>query len=402
MSELPPELLENIAGFIPDKSTLYSLAQTGSRLLAPSQRALFKQLDLVYTNAVRDGTPIGVMDSILSSSPHLAAYVHELTIVLVGDNDDTDHLALMSVLSRVQRLNYLVLSARTGNGLARSLIHPLPESVMSQLSDTFALPSLGRLCVHCMGNAPLALIVAAMSVPHLSLKTVRMDLTPSLLPDPVSPLSPRLQALTVWDSFHLDRLFEFFDSSPGREYSRRIRALEVQIYRHYLSVLDRLIALCAGHLERLTFRLHRAFTIQNTLPCLRQLELILFMDSNGTFPPNLDLTLSNFASSTPLLTTLTLRCQPRTLGLKHLWRNPDPADMPWQLFGTDFSQRLPHLLRHLQRVECILSLRRAACKKRSAEKVFDAFVAVIEARMPGLKVHGENPLLVCSMVEPLL
>ncbi|KAJ7060944.1 hypothetical protein C8F01DRAFT_177667 [Mycena amicta] len=399
MSPLPPELLERIAALIPDadKDSLRAASLAGSAFVSPSQRALFRNLRLVYSGVhAEGGAPISLMHTILSMSPHLASYVHELTVVISTEREPHDHSAFISVLSRVQRLKHLALGGET---TCRTRIQPLPHDVVAALLDCLTRLSLLRCSLVYLRDPPPVLLLAAMVAPAVLFNNVWLsqtwleNLTSVWMPE-LPP--PRIVALATTQFNFLDCIFAFLVSSAGQSYLKEIRVLDLQSDNGMPPEIDKILSVCAGTLERFTDASLRPLVVPRVLPHLHTLEIRVVMVQNGTFPSHLLTNLSNFASSAPLLRTITFKL----LLVRGLRRFCDDADKgipvsPLEPFGLDFPNRPAHLLGHLELVECIP----INFDQQKVGKWMARFSSAMKAWMPGLETESGKPLLVCSRLD---
>ncbi|KAJ7245248.1 hypothetical protein C8J57DRAFT_1476496 [Mycena rebaudengoi] len=101
MPWLPQELIETIIDQADDQTTLKSFSITAHRFISPSQRSIFRSLEL--------GQQPGSYEALqarLVASPHLASYIYDLSID--GPNTDAEKSAAAFILRSLPELRSLV------------------------------------------------------------------------------------------------------------------------------------------------------------------------------------------------------------------------------------------------------------------------------------------------------
>ncbi|KAJ7184771.1 hypothetical protein C8R46DRAFT_1208951 [Mycena filopes] len=214
MSTVPYELIAAIVDELEDdRAALKSCSLVGRLFCSPSQRHLFHSMWLHRENwqfytlvqqALQRGTttPSGTMKKVsglLSESPHLAAYVRDLTIDL-PDSADED-IPLARILEAVPNLERFVISGlvvRWGD-----LSPPLSSAIL----DAWDRPALKKLHLVNMRDVPASAVLGVLSslkvlsLHHSTLGEEEESPAQDGPPPSVSPLEHLI--LSTGTSFHL-------------------------------------------------------------------------------------------------------------------------------------------------------------------------------------------------------
>jgi hypothetical protein len=239
MSPLPQELFDTIIDEIRDKETLKACALVATSFLPPSQRNLFRKIQLGGPRSRRD-TPV-----FLAGFPYLVAYIRDLTIYV----RDTawNSVAVSVVLRSARDIESLVFCGRASNWSR------LGDEVSSTLLDCLSRPSLRRLDLTHMEGVPAALISAATAIPVISFYRVRMDLGEEIS-DHLRDSAPasRLRHLILADTGPaVLAICDFLLHPRNPAYIQQIERLEIRIDQHSASYDARIIAACAATLKSL-------------------------------------------------------------------------------------------------------------------------------------------------------
>ncbi|KAJ7734562.1 hypothetical protein DFH07DRAFT_844724 [Mycena maculata] len=387
MTCLPQELLDTIIDEIQDTSTLQSCALVATSFVAPCQRKIFRML---YFHAVKKAT--SPRPKAFTESPHLAAYVRDLTIELPRAASEWVVLDL-EVLRLVHNVERLVLDGRY-------MGYEIPRGAASALLDYLGRPSLRRLHLMNLRRAPSALIVAATLIPTVSLSNVTVDSDE----DGSVATQPRLRHLALSGAggmvLSVCNVLLKPRTLPLTQYIER---LELRMNAHSRESDQPLLAACATTLQYLVLdvgALDAPITIPH-LPLVHRLEIKILVGENTNttnrrFPPLLSSTLSQMTTSLPLVEHITF-----SFAVMPLLSDISEWDAePLTIFGPSFLAERREL-RHLRQVHCRVSpaFELSSDGAHSMRTLFGIFVKAVEKSMPALEGTG---ILTCySHIDPL-
>ncbi|KAF7300210.1 hypothetical protein MKEN_01344800 [Mycena kentingensis (nom. inval.)] len=365
MSHLPLELLEKIADYVgPSKSSLASLSLVATAFIAPSQRALFREVRVAsgdnLTYAARDfgntdWRPLAsaaTLHSTLSSSPHLWTYIRDLQIGIAGD-DENDNYNVVALLAGTNRLERLLLLRW------RAWMDAVPAPIVVAAARCIAQPSLRSFELFYFSSSPIELILAGLHVEDFCLRLIGLYNLDVLLEDQATIELPsmgpsRLRTLQLLQSSVYAPLYRFLSSDKGAVFARRIQRLDIMVGLAYgQETFVSFMVACAPNLQdlRLRFDGHppaRAF-MPSALPSLRALDYELPGSQIDQKPRTLRVLL-DLISASPRLETLRIRL---VCGNVDFWvtsRPPNAKAWPWPV---DAIVQWPSAL---ERVECILEI----------------------------------------------
>ncbi|KAJ7668029.1 hypothetical protein B0H17DRAFT_1210181 [Mycena rosella] len=388
MACLPQELVDAIIDRIPDKTSLKQCALVAPSFLAPSQRRIFRSLS-VYRGQSQRRPNLAAASALLTASPHIASYVRNLLVEL--PNFILESPSLETVLRALRNLERLVVS---GKSVAWNNLEP---GARSALFHSVALPSLVRLHLVNVRDVPWALIVAATSIPVLSFYAILMDQREDphpLIQHHESSSSPRLRHLILNDAGpSTPPICDFLLQSMTPPHTSRIERLEIRIVPFSGGYDQRLLAACASTLQYLVIdpgALIQSINIPH-MPLVRGVEINIFIDRNRRLPALFPSTLSQLASSMPLLETITLAFVVEPTHPEAAWSDAGPLP----ILGLSFKDRMELL--HLRAVHCKLLQRNTFGTPEGPDTLFSRFVDAMESRMPGLQDTG---ILTCTLTEP--
>ncbi|KAJ7359683.1 hypothetical protein DFH08DRAFT_952787 [Mycena albidolilacea] len=371
---LPQELFDAIIDEIHDKETLKACALLSSAFLPPSQRNLFRKVQL--------GGHSRDISAPLAEFPHLVSYIRDLTIY-VWDTA-SNFAAVPAVLRSVQNIESLAVFGRAVNW------NRLGYEASSALLDCLSRPSLRRLDLKHVEGVPTAFILAATAIPVVSFEYVHMDLGGGIS-DHLRNSAPasRIRHLILNDGDPAVFAICDFLLHPRKNpaYTQQIERLEIRIDQHSVSQFERIMGACAATLKCLAVDATDLIRLP-LLPSVLEVEIKVFIGDNRRLPLFFSSNLSQVASSLPLVETITLVFVVAPLPPEVRW--PNVAPLP--IFGPSFMDRTQLL--HLRQVHCKLLRREHYSGDMRA--VFDRFVPAMESRMPGLQGTG---ILKCSLAE---
>ncbi|KAJ7359670.1 hypothetical protein DFH08DRAFT_414841 [Mycena albidolilacea] len=294
MSPLPQELFNAIIDQVRGKETLKACALVATSFLPPSQRNLFRKVELGGHSPGR-GT-----SATLAEFPHLVSYIRDLTIYLWGTA--SEYLAVAVILRSVQSIKSLTVFGRFRNWKR------LGDEASSAVLDCLSRPSLRRLALSNVLGVPAALILAATAIPVVELKYIhvarlREDTSEQLH---ASAPVPRLRHLILGDAGSTDRPFcDFLLHPRNPAYTQQIERLEIKIDQRSANYDERIMAACAATLKYLA-----VFPIDMIrlplLPSVLGVEIKVWVGDDRRLPAFFSQNISQIASSLPLVETIAL------------------------------------------------------------------------------------------------
>ncbi|KAJ7609246.1 hypothetical protein DFH06DRAFT_189733 [Mycena polygramma] len=382
MSSIPHELIAAIVDELEhDRASLKACSLVASAFCSPSQRHLFRAMWLhrenwqFYTSvqeALHRGTtvPSGTIkrgSALLSESPHLAAYVRDLTIDL-SDSANED-VPLAHVLQAAQNLERFVIS-----GL---VVHwgDLSGPLVSTLLDAFARPGLKSVHLLNMRDVPasamLRVLASARVVSiHYSTFTEEEELAENASPDVVSVLNHLILSTGMPSTYDLIL-------SPRAPQLRNVTKLLLRVDTAARLHAERLLSSLAGTLVQLELdfgELSFPFTLTH-LPHLRVLTLRIFRGIARRLPDGFAGTLAGLSLPTLTLTTIFV-IQNRLY--EGPWADDGPLTIPTPE-DTDAPQPA---------MKCELLFLDPSHTKPSARNAeFAAFCAAMRAALPGFELR---------------
>jgi hypothetical protein len=242
---LPQELIDAIVlEFHDDSSRLIACSETARIFRVPCQRRIFRELvvhseESGYSHTYRQAC------NLLTSSPHLEAYVHLLTTAWPTESKEMQLFeSILHALHSVQRFTI----SNTGSRATWKTISP---SLSSAISEILSLDSLDRLHLIGIGDVPFSFIYhAACSVRVLSLD-ISVDRNIAAVPTQPSPSQPQLDHLILLHSRSTFHLIHFMVILSREGYLRNTRRLFLPLeprYVGYQALFDSLPA-TLQHLE---------------------------------------------------------------------------------------------------------------------------------------------------------
>lgn len=249
MISFPQELFDAIIDEVHDTSSLKACALVATTFTTPCQRNIFRALYIYRksSSGSQPGRGPSLKDAavLFTASPHLGAYVRDLTVEMPDTVPKLD--AWNVVLRSVQNIERLVVS---GKPVTITL-----HGAFSALLDSLALPSLGRLHLVNTRRIPSALLLAATSVPVVSFYRVTVD--PREDPQISSqlhslPSATRLRHLILTDAgTAVLPTYEFLLHPRDSPYTSHIERLEVRMDPHSRGFDQRILAACAATMKYL-------------------------------------------------------------------------------------------------------------------------------------------------------
>jgi hypothetical protein len=238
MAHLPQELFDTIIDKIRDKETLKACALVATSFLLPSQRNLFRKIRLGEHS--RDTF---AAFAALAEFPRLVSYIRDLTIFM-WDLVSENILAVAVILRSVQSIESLFVFGGFGNW------GRLGDEACSVLLHFLSRPSLRRLELSNVLGIPVALILAATTIPVVSFKYVRMDLGEDISERLLASAPvPRLRHLILDDV--APAIYDFLLHPRKLAYTQQIERLEIKIAQRSASYGERIMAACAATLKYL-------------------------------------------------------------------------------------------------------------------------------------------------------
>ncbi|KAJ7734563.1 hypothetical protein DFH07DRAFT_844731 [Mycena maculata] len=391
---LPQELLDAIIDEIRDAVTLQSCALVATSFVPLCQRKIYRSLYLWARQSRKprisqEHWSLREAHRTFVESPHLGAYVHDLTIELP---DAASKLAALEVLRLVPNIKRLLVDGRC----MESWI--VPPGAANAMFECLARPSLRRLHLMNVASAPSALIVAATLIPAVSLSNVTVH--PGEDAHVAAQLHnatsvPRLRHLMLTgDGGPLLPICNILLRPRHPPYTRCIEQLELRMNASSREYDQRLLAACATTLEHLALYALRDPIALPHLPLVRRLEMKFFVGAKRRFPPSLSPTLSHVAASLPLVEhialSFTITSHPKVIQTE--WA----ADAePLAIFGPSSLETGRRELRHLRSVHC--RLLQILTPSDSLPALFSSFTKAVERGMPALEGTG---ILTCTLGDP--
>ncbi|KAJ6557906.1 hypothetical protein B0H19DRAFT_122909 [Mycena capillaripes] len=375
MIPLPQELLDAIVDEVDDSTTLKSCSLVATSFLLSSQHNLFRTFWLRGCSSQKAAV-------FLTESPHLASYIHDLTVEIWDTTDTSSNLTAVEVTLRlVQNIECLTMSGRSKEW------SDLGHEVSSALFDCLSRPSIRRLDLVRMKRVPTALILASTAIPVVSFSRVVMDSEEEIsehMHD--SAPTPRLRRLLLPTADpEILRICDTLVHSKKPSYIEQVERLDIRISSESATYDERLLTACAKTLNYPALELGDHIRIPQ-LPLVLQLEMKVFVGIDKRLPPFFNSNFSQIASSLPLVETITLVFVTNVrLFPEMAW--PDQGPLP--ILGPSFANRVQLL--HLRRVHCRL-LRLSTSP--SLNVLFDRFVPAMESKMPRLQGTG---ILKCTL-----
>ncbi|KAJ7907284.1 hypothetical protein B0H13DRAFT_2018828 [Mycena leptocephala] len=369
---LPQELIDAIVlEFHDDSSRLSACSETARIFRVPCQRRIFRELVLRSEESGYSHTYQKACN-LLTSSPHLEAYVHVLTTAWPTESMEMQPLeSVLRALHNVQRFTI----SNTGSRATWKTISP---SLSSAISEILSLDSLDRLHLIGIGDVPFSFIYhAACTVRVLSLD-ISVDRNIATVPTQPSPSQPQLEHLILLHSRSTFHLIHFILILIREGYLRNTRRLFLPLEPRdvgYQALFDSLPAT----LQRLEieYGLIRDIITPPKFGFLHVLELGFYIGESRVLPGNLDLIASRIPELTPVIKslTVTLQVMPRIPEI------PWELGGPWPVFDVGFMERgeLPRL----RNVTCCLHLKMDYFHGDSSV-FYGRFVKAMEEKLTGL------------------
>ncbi|KAJ7254718.1 hypothetical protein C8J57DRAFT_610382 [Mycena rebaudengoi] len=151
MPSLAQELIEAIIDQADDETTLKSFSITAHRFVVPSQRLIFRSVIIGPAPGL-----YGALQTRLIASPHLALYIHELQVNLVGSHGAAVAYILRSI-PNLRRLDF-----RSSDLSWNATTHDV-HGVIDALVTLIAQPSLCYLAIIDAWQIPPSFILYAVS-----------------------------------------------------------------------------------------------------------------------------------------------------------------------------------------------------------------------------------------------
>ncbi|KAJ7685786.1 hypothetical protein DFH06DRAFT_1289540 [Mycena polygramma] len=369
---LPQELIDAIVlDLEDDKSCLSSCSKTAKTFRVPCQRRIFRQVVLHGKKSGYSNTHQRARD-LLVASPHLEAYIHNLTAF--WPNGPADMRSLGTVLRALHNVQCFTISN------SESIVDwsTLTPDLTSVIFDAISLRSLDQLHLIGLERVPHSLILHA----TCSVRLLSLDIytRPVAVQAPVEPCPspPQLEHLILRDSrtaFHMRR---FMLSLNRAGYLQNTRHLILPLDRRDIDIQELFDSVPPGlcHLEIESGLFSGIITIP-TLKLLRVLDLGFYIGQSRVLPGTLDLIISQLHKLTPALEELglTIEIMPRIPEI------PWPHGQPWPVFDVGFAQRGE--LSQLRKVTCYLRLKMDYFHGDS-DVSFGGFVTAMEGKLLGL------------------
>ncbi|KAJ7473264.1 hypothetical protein FB451DRAFT_1248873 [Mycena latifolia] len=359
MASVPHELIGAIVDELEDdRASLKACSVVASAFCSPSQRHLFHSMWLHRANwqfytveqqALHRGTsiPSGTIrraSSLLSSAPHLATYVRDLTIDL-PDSADED-IPLEHVLQAVPNLERFIISGLVVRWDDLSL--PLASAILG----IFARPGLERLHLLNMRDVPAPAVmgvlasVKVLSIHHTTFTEEVVVSSESRKP----PTASRLQHLIL--STSLPSTYGLILAAHAPRLSH-LKKLLLRVDTNARLHAERLLSSIANTLEELELdcgELSSPFNLPH-LPNLRSVTIGIFLGLARRLPSGL--TESKWADEGILLGVEecqvdTIHCQLRFLDPTNT--RPSMRDIAFDVFCAALKTALPAFKMDFSRV----------------------------------------------------
>ncbi|KAJ7240788.1 hypothetical protein C8J57DRAFT_1726985 [Mycena rebaudengoi] len=300
-SHIPYELVAAIVQELADDIfSLKACSLAAVAFCSPSQCLLFRSLWLhrenwpqSYTTSKRalhwgTSVPSGTVQRasrLLKHSPHIAAYIRDLSIDLPGREESTDdHVHVFQILPNLERLMIC------GSGVYDDLSGTIATAIFDLLSQ----PKLDRLHLLDISELPhVVLLRALFAVRVLSLSAVELPEADFDVLSNVPVVASRLEHLLVTASCATStRGFEVLLSLQPQLRSLTQLSLRINSASLHFEFKQRLLAACAGTLQQLNLDFENSFKpplILPNLPKLRRIGLCIFSSPPSSTRPSLRL-----------------------------------------------------------------------------------------------------------------
>ncbi|KAJ7262064.1 hypothetical protein C8J57DRAFT_1633650 [Mycena rebaudengoi] len=346
---------------------LRSCALTARSFVLSSQRRLFQSITLVDSLP-----PYERLALVLTSSPHLGAYVRDLTIKIA---QIPDHYApLKLILARLGELERLCIEGERDPYLYHSQRNNLLTNNPC-LVDVLSTPSLECVAFDHLKGVPSSLISRALSsIPEVSLSFLTIKDEGEVRFSSQSHLE------------HLDVFMDAFEHIvPWVLDDKRLPYFQ-KLYRLALVFSPtfetdelhpkfiELLILCSSTIEHLELELNAPLLAAPTLPALWRLELRITI-ALVQRPEMLHSIISTAIASTPALEILVISVSERPMGHHQLtWAS---NDTPWSALDAA-----------LMNLRCLNEVHFSLRSFQFEAERYAAFVPYISAKLPRLQDAG--------------
>ncbi|KAJ7613205.1 hypothetical protein FB45DRAFT_939141 [Roridomyces roridus] len=384
MTSIPHELVASIVDELQhDRGSLKSCSTVSSSFCPPSQRHLFRSMWLHrenwkhYTptqralqagNSVPSGTIKGAFN-LLSESPHLAAYVRDLTVDLPDSADEDAPLEhILRTAANLERFVVFGLAARWME---------IPPVLESALLDVFARPTLNGLHFLHLHGIPTRVIHRALT----SLKVLSFYNTsaaPDQYDEPASQASPAsVEELILCRNMSTTHMRIVSANAPPLAQLRRLF-----LWSGVDNLANRLLTLSAETLEHIEIDCGALESPLN-LPALisvKKIQTVKLHISCGLarwLPPGFARTIADLGS-----------VQPPTLHLVFSVQDGISSD-EWILEGPILHEEEGESLKTTT-IHCQFAFLDPPHKVSDRKGLFESFCAGMRAALPGLKLEFER------------
>ncbi|KAJ6478580.1 hypothetical protein C8R47DRAFT_1138935 [Mycena vitilis] len=244
---LPLEIIEIILSDL-DHDSLRACALASSRFRLPAQRLLFKEMTFPWGHRLNSGALQRASD-ILSSTPHLLAFVRELTVGRIYRKEGPE--ALLALLRTFHHAKLERFSIDIIDGY-------MPDDICAALVEVFVQSSLKKVVLWSFDGMPTSILLGAFaSCEDVVVRCYSLSLATTVdpAPQPTSvSLSPDISAGggdTPLRSLDMRNMSDAAETLLQPAISRLLSGLrKLEIYALALSAIN----ICAATLTHLKLR----------------------------------------------------------------------------------------------------------------------------------------------------
>ncbi|KAJ7484137.1 hypothetical protein FB451DRAFT_79198 [Mycena latifolia] len=388
MPELYLDVLRAIIDQL-DLDTLKAFSLAGRAVLPPSQRRLFSTFS-VHSESSGKLTTFARARTLIQESPHIAAYIQDLTIDIpvLPDEDSTPLVFLLSALQNIRALKMRPTRIVRWNNI--------PAALTSAIRDVASRPSINELRLGGCRDAPLSFLFLAFTSVHTL--TIRITEGHQFSATDIEELhaasfTPRLEELRFGTPSQLTRgimhpILDFVLRSKCLEGLKRLQVALNRADPEYESRLFRSVSATLQHLE---INLGESLSPLD-LPAfadLRSVRLNFGMNHSGhesrSLPPWLSSFIENLPTVMPKIESLQFR-----VTIHHDVFRKRVLDVPWLVEQPCKLFTAPHQYRAalaaLRQVHFGLVVKSVYYDTPPLERnlLFEQFCDAINAKCPGL------------------